>query len=436
MQHAALHNPAAYSMQYGITAAPPKGGLLTYLRAGTLSVWMFTLVFRFWWLSSWFAVMEQIEAGVDARAYYYIGFGLALAAHLTLGVAAWFALPFFVTSTWSGRIFTLFCVLEFLLAPLSQVPRASMIYAAATWGVYALFCLYWQSDYRIVRRMTVFAGAVVLAWLFLLLFKHGLTLGLGGAIGGINRNTTATAAVGAMICCLLSPNKKVFWAAMAAGIFMAVVVSSRGSMVALAAFFAVYYTISKGTVKAGVYAFGVGAIFGIALLASPQLQEIVFERILAIHSKARGIGSGLTGRVSMWQQGLESFWERPVLGWGLRSTTYGGGHGGVHSGYIKILIETGFVGTIIMLTAMLVELARRVRLGITFRKLSPAAAPGIDVEATARINAVAAGAIAMTMVVWVYEQLYINLGSTASLVFFLMMAAPAYITTQGVTLRR
>ncbi len=431
-----MHDVAAYPMSYRLAAAPLRGGLMSYLRAGSLTVWMFTLVYRYWWISDWFSYQEQFEAGVNVRSYYYVGFAIALVAHLTLGVSAWFALPFYVTSTWSGRLFTLFCILELLLAPLSDVPRASMIYAVGTWVAYAVLCLYWQSDYRIVQRMTVVAGFVVLAWLFVLLFKHGLTLGLGGVIGGINRNTTATAALGAMICCLLSPNRRIRWAAIAAGVFMAVVVSSRGSMVAMAVFFAVYYSVNKGTTKAAVYAFGAAALFGFVLLVSPNLRHIVFDRILHIFDKARGIGSGFTGRWEMWQQGLESFWQKPIFGTGFRSTTHGGETGGIHSGYIKILVETGFVGGIIIIGSVVVEFARRMRLGIAFRNLSPAAVPGIDVVETARINAVAAGTLAMTLVIWIYEQLYINLGSIASLVFFLMMAAPAYITTQGTALRR
>ena len=396
-----MHNVAAYPMSYSLAAAPPRGGLGTYLRAGSLAIWMFTLVFRYWWISDWYALQEQFEAGVNVRAYYYLGFAVAFAAHLTLGISAWFALPFTVTSTWSGRLFTLFCVLMFLASPLSQVPRSSALYSAATWGVYALLCLYWQGDYRIVQRMTVFAGIVVLAWLFVLLFKHGLTLGFGGVIGGINRNTTATAALGAMICCVLSPTKKVRWAAIAAGIVMAVIVSSRGSMVAMVAFFAVYYTIQKGTFKAALYAFGALAAATAVLLASPTLQHIVFEDILHVHDKARGIGSGFTGRWELWQQGLEAFWDRPILGYGFRATTHGGGFGGVHSGYIKILIETGFVGAILVIAAVIVEMVRRFRLGISFRDLPPAAAPGIDVVETARINAVVCGTLAMTLVIWV-----------------------------------
>jgi O-antigen ligase len=432
-----MYNVATYPTSFGLTAAPSRGGLWTYLRAGTLAIWLFTLVLRYWWISDWFALIEQAEQGVNTRAYYYVGFAIALAAHLTLGISAWFALPFYVASTWSGRLFTLFCVLEFIISPLSQVPKASAVYSVATWGVYALLCLYWQSDYRIVQRMTVFAGTVVLAWLFILLFKHGLTLGLGGAIGGINRNATSTAALGAMICCMLSPKQSIRWAAIASAVLMAVIVSSRGTMVAMVVFFAVYYAIQKGTFRAAMYGLAGLGLAGVVLIASYSLQHIVFERILHIHDKARGIGSGFSGRWELWLQGLQAFWQRPIFGWGFRATTYGGGsYGGVHSGYIKILVETGFVGAIFVLAAVLVELARRFRLGIAFRDLSPAAAPGIDVVETARINAVACGTLAMTMVIWVYEQLYINLGSVASLVFFLMMAAPAYITTQGTSLRR
>lgn len=432
-----MYNTTTYPMSYSFAAAPPRGGLLTYLRAASLAFWMFTLVVRFWKISNYEANIELAMSGDNAKFYFYVGFTVAFLAHLTLGPSKLFALPFYVTSTWSGRLITLFCVLELLVAPLSLTLKASMIYSVATWTVYAVMCLYWQSDYRIVQRMTVFAGMVVLAWMFILLLKHGLPKGVfGGGIGGINRNASATAALGAMICCMVSPNKMVRRAAVAAGLFMAVIVTSRGTMVAMAAFFAFYYVVQKGTTKAAVYAVAAFAMLGIIMLVSPYIQYIVLERILHMHDKARGIGSGFTGRVTMWQYALEKFWERPVLGAGFRSTTYSSEFGGVHSGYLKILVETGAVGATIIVGAVVTEFVRRLRLGIMFRQLSPAAAPGIDIAETVRINSVACGTIAMTLVIWVYEQLYINLGSMASVVFFLMMAAPAYITTQGVALRR
>ena len=84
---------------------------------------------------------------------------------------------------------------------------------------------------------------------------------------------------------------------------------------------------------------------------------------------------------------------------------------------------------------MISEVVRRFRIVARFRDLVPGAFPGIDVVETKRVNALAFATIVMTMVIWVYEQLYINLGSVISVVFFLMMVAPTYVTTQGNTIR-
>jgi hypothetical protein len=40
------------------------------------------------------------------------------------------------------------------------------------------------------------------------------------------------------------------------------------------------------------------------------------------------------------------------------------------------------------------------------------------------------------MTLWIYDQYYINLGSPISIVFFLMILAPTFITTQGIGIRK
>ena len=438
--HFKMYKTAPYPLSNQLAAASPRRGtFLTYLRTGTLAVWLFALIIRYWWLSDWFAMQEELESGVNVRVYYFIGFIIAFVAHLTFGIGVWLSIPFQVTSTWSGRLLTAFCVVALLTSPLSLVPTSSAVYSVATWGVFALLCLYWQNDYQIVRRMTVFAGLVVLAWMYLLILKHGWTFGTGGGvIGGMNRNTTALATLGGTVCCMLSPRRSIRWLAIAAAIVIALLVTSRGTMVALGAFLAVYYIINKGTFKAVAYAFLGIVFFSIVLIASNSLREVLFEDVMRLHDKARGIGSGFTGRFDYWKQAIEAFWKRPLFGYGFRATTHGGGgeYGAIHSGYIKILVETGLVGGILVISAVVIEAVRRLRIALQFRSMLPQAAPGIDVVETTRVNTVVCATIALTMTMWVYEQLYINLGSVISIVFFLMMAAPAYITTRGVGLRR
>ena len=422
-----------------ITAPATASGLLAYVRAGTLAVWLFTLIVRYWWLTDWFALQEEAMSGVNVRLYYFVGFAIALAAHTTLGLGLLFALPFDVLSTWSGRLLTAFCVLALIISPLSLVPRASAVYAVGTWGVIALLHLYWKSDYRVIKRMVVFAGLVVLAWMYIILFRHGLNFGVGGGyIGGMNRNTTALAALGGAVCCMMSSNTWIRWPALAAAGGMAVMVTSRGTIVATLAFLTTYYFLNKGTIRFAAYGLGLLVVLSAVFLASPAAREFVFEDVMHLHDQHRGIGSGFTGRFEYWKHALESFWKEPVFGYGFRATAAGGGgdYGAIHSGYLKLLVETGLVGGILVISAVVIEAVRRLKLVLQFRSMPPQAAPGIDVVETTRVNAVVCATIALTMTMWVYEQLYINLGSVISIVFFLMMAAPAYITTRGVGLRR
>jgi O-antigen ligase len=434
-----MQNVATYPLSHQLAAnSVSRGSLLTYVRTVTLSVWLMSLIFRYWWLSDWLAIQQEILYGTNARIYYFVGFAIALVAHLTMGIGAWMALPFKVVSTWSGRLFTAFCIVALVTAPLSVVPRSSAIYAVATWGVLALLCLYWQNNYFVVRRMIVFTGIVLLGWMYLLLLKHGWQFGVGGGvIGGMNRNATAFATLGGTICCMLSTNKWLRWFAICTGLLIAMLVTSRGAMLALGVFVTVYYIIDKGTFKAAAYGILAFVVAFAVLIASDSMRHIFFEDVMRLHDKARGIGSGFTGRLDYWKQAIEAFWDRPVFGYGLRASTHGGGRntGTVHSGYLKILVETGFVGAFLMMSAVVIEFVRRFRLALQYRALPPNLAPGMNVVETARVNAIVCSSLALVMTMWIYEQLYINLGSVITVVFFLMMAAPAFITTQGQALR-
>lgn len=430
-----MQSLATYPLSQPVAVTAPRSGWLAYIRAGTLAFWLFTLLYPFIKIRDWSSYAETAQEGLDFRRYYFVGFAACFLAHLTLGLSAWFGAPFKLTSTWSGRLFTAFCAIAVVVSPLSLVPQQSAVYAVATWGIFVLLYLYWQDNFRVTQRMTVAAGLAVFGWLVFLIFKLGLTYGY--AIGGINRNITGTAAVGGMICCLLSPKKSIRWAAIGGAIFMALSVSSRGSLVALAAFLVTYYAVYKGTPRAAAHALIGLSVFVCLALVWPQLVVYPIERVLLLNDKIRGIGGGFTGRMTGWARGFEAFWKKPVFGYGFRAGSLsGGGHGGVHSGYLRIFVETGFVGGILMVGSVVIETVRRFRIVQQFRDLPPSAAPGINIPETTRLNAVVFATLCTTLVLWIYEQLYINLGSVYSLVFWLMFVAPAYITTEGKPIRR
>jgi O-antigen ligase len=341
-----MHSTHAYPLSPQLLAAvQPRSGVLAYLRGFTLTFWLFTMLFRLWWVSDWFALQELFESGYDIKGYFYFGFGAMVIGHLTLGPQAWIAAPFNLLSDWTGRLITIFFALMLCLAPLSINLRNSAKYAVATWLVVILMQLFWASNYRVIQRVLVISGIVLFGWLLMLTLRHGFIGGFAGQIGGINRNVTSTAALAAMMFMLFSPKPIVRGLAICAAAFFIVTVTSRGSILAMGVLAVVYYALHKGTAKALAHAVLAFLLFVATIITIPMVRDLIFEDVFRLSARDRGIQGGFSGRFEMWDQALEDFWKKPVLGHGFRTTSSGGGgdFGGIHSAYIKILLEAGFV---------------------------------------------------------------------------------------------
>lgn len=430
--------PTLSTWQRAPVAALPKSGPLAYVRGLAFTVWMISLLFGFWYITDWGTHQELFAEGFDMKTYFFVGFGVMLAAQLTLGLPAWLAAPFQMISTPAGAILTVFCFLMAVLSPLSVVPLSSLLYAGATLVSAIMLWLYWTENYRVMQRSLLVACWAQFAWWSLLLLRHGQPHGFGFNIGDINRNMTGTAALAALLCGLFTPNRYLRWAAFGAAAFFIVIVTSRGSIVALTVFVIVYTVLQLGVFRAAARFSLLLIAIAMIVLIVPQLRETVLEQVFRVHDRARGIGSGFTGRWDMWVQGLEWFWRKPVFGYGFRATTHsrGVGFGGVHSAYIKIFLEAGLIGGLLIIGVVAVEAFRRLRLAFRLRTLRPNDLPGINIAESLRINAIACGTMCLTLTMWVYDQYYINLGSPISVMLFLMLLAPVYVTTDGRLLKR
>ena len=430
-----MHSVDAYPTWQRVSAvAPPRSGIIANLRALTLTVWFASLVVNYWWRQQWDWSLEFYEQGVNIRNHYLIGFAIALAGHLTLGPQAWFGAPFRVLSSPSGKLFTLFCLFVFVVSPFSASMGTSGLYAVATWLMFVLCNLYWTSDYFVVRRVLALCGMLLIGWLFALLLHHGLPGGFGGGIGGINRNTTSSLGLAGMICCALSANRTIRWGGIACCALFAVMVTSRGAMVAMAVFVAINYTIYKGTLRA-VWHAGLAVFFMTSvLLASTFLQQFVLEDVMRLHDKARGLGTGFTGRVESWKQGIEVFWQSPLIGHGFRAQLGGQAGLGAHGGYVTMLIETGVIGSLLALAAVAIEALRRLKRAMRLRNASTGHWPGVDLEESLRVNTVACAVMFTMLTLWIYEPVYLNMGTVMSVIFFLMFSAPELIAHRRTSL--
>jgi hypothetical protein len=408
-------------------AAPSRSGIIAFLRALTLAVWLFSLVVNYWWRSEWDWYEDFYEQEVNIRSHYLIGLLTVMVAHLTLGIPAWFNAPFRALSTLSGKLFTLFCLLMLATSPMSASTRTSGMYAVATWLVFLLCHLYWSSDYFVVRRAVVLSGLMLFGWLFALLLHHGLPLGFGAGIGGINRNSTAALAMAGMICCMLSANRTIRWTSIGCCALFLLMVNSRGSMLALGVFLTICYALHKGTLKALWHAALAMFVAVSLLLMSSYLKQVIFEDVMRLNDPVRGLGTGFTGRAESARKGIEIFWQRPLFGHGFRAQLSGEEGLGAHSGYVTLLIETGAFGALLAVAVVVVEVIRRVNLARLLRRAPPAGGHGIDQEESLRLNTVACGMMAVMLMYWIYEPVYLNLGTVMSVAFFLMLAAPEIV---------
>jgi O-antigen ligase len=424
-----MQSVGTYPTWHRVTAAAPsRGGIIAYLRALTVTVWFGSLVFNYWRRQEWDWFREFYEQDVNVRSHYLIGFAIAIAGHLTLGPGPWFNAPFKTLSSLSGKIFTLFCLFTLVVSPFSASVRASGQYALATWLVFVIGYLYWDSDYAVVRRVLVFSGICLFGWLFALLLHHGLPGGFGSGIGGINRNATSSVAMGGMICCALSASRMVRWGGIGLCAAFALMVNSRGTMLTFGVFLAVYYILHKGTLRAAWHAALAMFLVGVALLASTFLKDLLVDDVMKLNDPTRGLGTGLTGRVETWKRGIETFWQSPLIGHGFRAHIGSEEENlGSHSGYVRLLIDTGAIGTLLAVAAIVIEALRRIRRAGQLRNASTMAWPGIDLEESLRLNTVVCATMFTMLTYWVYEPLYLNLGTVMSLVFFLMFGAPEFI---------
>lgn len=419
-----------YALPRSTPLAARRISLLDWARSLSFVVWMMTLQLPFWFIRNWDFWQTS---GFEFRTYYYVGFAVALAAHLITTPATWIRAPFQLASNWTGALITAFCAVCLLTAPMAVKTTTSAIYAVSTWAVFVLLFVFWQTDYRVTRKVIVLTGFFILAWQVVLMRKLGVHMGL--SIGGIQRNLTGQAAISAGMFCMLSPRKIFGWVGMAAALFFCLLVNSRGSIVAMGAFLAAYYALSLGTVRAMIYGL-ICALLAVSItLAVPKIRNKVEEDVFKVHDEVRGIGSGMTGRAKLNASSSE-FWHKPIFGFGLRSSQYDSKISSLHSGYLKIFVETGFVGGFLILGAVLAEAVRRFFVVQRVLHAPPGSLSHLDIGETIRLNSHAFATIFMTLILWIFEPVYVNLGAVSSVLFWMMLVAPTYVTNQGTAIQR
>jgi O-antigen ligase len=218
------------------------------------------------------------------------------------------------------------------------------------------------------------AGSIVTSIALLRAITHGLTVAgfSGNTVGRFNPNDLAyTVAFASTFAWYLGVNAKsaavrgLFWAVSGLCAITVVLTASRGGVIILSlnCIFAVVM-FRAGSVRAKLAATIVIAASFWAIFTFTPLH--IIERISTIGAEIQ-YGT-LDYRTTIWRAGLAAFPSHPYFGTGTGSYMVEMAHGigwyvNAHSVYIKVLLETGMVG-FVLLVAMLTYSARSLlRLG-------------------------------------------------------------------------
>jgi hypothetical protein len=410
----------------GYALAPSRSGALgDYFRGFSLAVWLFMLISTFWWLQKWDDIYAVRESGWDKNVQY-AAFIVAFVAHLSLGITSIIELSIRFWGSVKGRLLGGFCLLMLATAPLGLDPLRSALYALATLGALLTCYWAWEIDYDRFRKCMLIAAVMLLGYLAVLTVHHGLSI---TSVGGIQRNRFGQAAFTGAICLFLYRGK-LKWAGLAACLIYAVLVNSRGTMLATGLFVASYLALKFGLGRSILAVLGM-AMLGVVLMTVPKfgqrMQDALLERVARVNEAGRGLGSGFSGRWQTWEDGLAAFKQSPAIGHGFRTRVPGDPPGpsySAHSGYVNLLADSGLAGTAMVLGAIIYDFIKRYRsLGAVRRQYGGDHVPP-ELLDTFELNCVICAFMVAEAELWLFEPLYINLGSCLSVLFLMLIMAP------------
>jgi len=428
MYHQSIYHPHALGQSWGAYARTSQkhGAWGDYFRGLSIVAWLLLLSVSFWWIGTWKDTYAVRESGID-KNLQYIGAAILIGAHLTLGFSVLVNTFTGFFATTKGRLLGGFCLIALALAPFSLDPVRTALYAIGTLAVFLTCSAAWNMDYDRFRRVMFIAGAVLLGFLVLLVLHHGMGK---TSVGGIQRNRYSQTAFAGMICMFLARGRsRYLWFALAVG--LALLVNSRGTLLILGVFWVLYFTLKYGAGR-GVLIGMVLMMGGLIFLAIPRVgkraSDTMVNKVARINEAGRGLGSGFSGRLDTWQEGLDVFARSPAIGHGFR-TRVGGMSGDqylAHSGYVNMLADVGLIGAMLIIGAMAYDFIKRLGIIRQIRRQYGNIAPPALTD-TYELNLTVCSFFAAEAILWLFEPLYFNLGATLSVLFILMVMSPYFV---------
>lgn len=379
----------------------------------SLALWLITLDVPQLAYSDW-ETRQQLESG--RWVYQFVGFALFVVPCLVTGMRRAINGELLRAKSLSATLLLGFFVAAAVGGLLGNTPIQSLAYCIATFLAFLCSEIFWKSDLIAIWRAFLVASIAIFTILILAWVMHG-TPG-GRTVGGITPNQYGKMAMTAMICSYVLPGRFKLIATGAA-LGLALLVSSRSTLVAIVAFIVFYtFVFAGGRIR---IRWAVLALVGLILITlvvgmismgvENALTSFLIDR-LAVFDPYRGVGSGLTGRTELWAAGLTMIGENP-FGLGFRSDR--GGLETAHNGYLNLALDVGVPATLVFIIYIALRLKMLHRLERWAFETS---------DPTRRFYRVGGAMIATTLILWMSEPIYLNIGLDYSVLFIVFLSLP------------
>ena len=314
--------------------------------------------------------------------------------------------------------FLFFCFYTATTSIFSVSAVESIAFTIIHIATYFVFVGLWMSSETTERYLAWLGPAVVvfivLAWMLL-----GVRL---RSLGYIPPNDLAKLAFVAAVFSLLG-GKQLAVGVNLFSISVVILTESRSTLLSMLVFYFVYFIILRpGLAKMIAVLVTIATVCAVLLIdqfSGGPLWQLFVDKVLLLDDATRGVGSGFTGRADYWSAGWAAFGERPIFGYGLRTrapiATADSLTVNAHSGVINMLLDVGLVGAVLLVLALSFAVGAHVRRIVRYG------------GAQSKRSLIIVSFFASSIVLWIFEPIYINVGSHVSLALLVFLAAPARV---------
>lgn len=213
-------------------------------------------------------------------------------------------------------------------------------YAMVTFLALVALRTLWRVGAKVAARGSLYAGLAMYVFLLYVFATQEIDL-VWRRVGDMHPNLIGGIATSAAILCCLG-SRRLKWPALGASLTIAVLISSRNALVALALFAVVLTLIELHGFRSRIYIlFAVGCVLIVAMATFGSGLWKTISAVLYLDDPYRGLSSGLSGRVEYWNRFLPQVLERPFTGYGFRQRD---SYDGTHNAVLNLILESGIVG--------------------------------------------------------------------------------------------